>query len=175
MENQKTSAKSIILNYGLILGVVSILFSVIVYVINGITMEKPFWEKAIGFIILIVIIILGIKKFKEFNNGFLSLRQSIKTGVGIALIGSIISLIYFFIFVKVIEPNTINQMLEFSQEQMLEQNPEMSDDQIESAMSITKKFMFPIILFIIVLFNLFFGLIISLVVGLVMKKEESYI
>jgi hypothetical protein len=42
MNNQTTSQKSIMINYGLILGILTILVNVIAYMTNGISVERPF-------------------------------------------------------------------------------------------------------------------------------------
>ncbi|MCF6350540.1 MAG: DUF4199 domain-containing protein [Flavobacteriaceae bacterium] len=174
MKDQEISTRPVILNYGVILGVVSILFAVALYAVNGISTERPFWQKAVSILIIIYIIILGIRKFKELNNGILSLGQAMKAGLGISLIGGLINGVYIFIFFGYIEPDFINQIMETAQETMLEQNPDMNDDQIELAMSISSKFASPrAMLLFSVIGNLFFGAIISLIGGVTMKKEEE--
>jgi hypothetical protein len=174
METQKINSKSIILNYGLILGIASVLFSVAIYAMDGLPKERPFWQKAISITIMIATIILGIKKFKELNNGYISLGQAMKTGVGIALIGGIISGIYVFIFFSYIESGYLDQVMQTVQEKMLDDNPEMSDEQIEMAMNISRKFSSPTaMLFFSVIGSVILGSIISLVGGLFLKKENQ--
>ena len=46
----------------------------------------------IGSYCMIGLLILGIKKFKNENYGFLALGQALKIGVGIAVIGAVISI-----------------------------------------------------------------------------------
>lgn len=174
MENQQTSVKSIILNYGLILGIITILFSVIIYAMQGVNLQPPLWQTIIGYLFSIGAIYMGIKKFKEINNN-LSLGQAIKTGIGIALIGGILIAVFTFIFTKFIEPGFQGMLLEHAQEQMLESNPDVSDEQMEASLKITKMFTSPTLLLpIIVIGKLITGLIVSLIVGLIMKKDESY-
>ena len=176
MENQTTSQKSIMINYGLILGILTILVNVIAYMTNGISMERPFWEKALGWIVFIGVIFMAIKKFREANNGNLKIGQAIKTGLGVALIGGIITGIYVFIFFNYIEPGALDTIMEMTQEKMLEQNPDMSDEQMEMALKMTKVFMSPTsMIFMTIIGNLIMGLVVSLISGLILKKEEQYI
>jgi hypothetical protein len=64
-------------------------------------------------------------------------------------------------------------MLEASRVKMLEDNPEMTQEQIDMAMSISEKMMSPGILTAIgVIASLFFGFIISLISGLVLKNNR---
>lgn len=175
MENQQTSTKSIILNYGLILGIITILFSVIMYAMQGVNLKPPLWQTIIGYFISIGVIYMAIKKFKEINNHTLSIGQAIKTGVGIALIAGIIIAIFTFIFTKFVEPNFQTMILEHAQETMLESNPDLSDEQVEASLKITKMFTSPTIMLpLIIVGKIITGLIVSLIVGLIMKKDESY-
>jgi hypothetical protein len=176
MNNQTTSQKSIMINYGLILGILTILVNVIAYMTNGISVERPFWEKALGWIVFIGVIYMAIKKFREANNGLLSLGQAIKTGLGVAVIGGLITGIYIFVFFNFIEPAALETILESIQEKALEQNPDMSDEQIEMTLKMTKMFMSPTaMIFMTLIGNLIMGLIVSLITGLFLKKEEQYI
>ena len=60
MENQ-TSSKQIMLNYGIILGVVSILLNVIMYVMGN-TYDPPAYMGIVSIAIMIGLIVFGIKK-----------------------------------------------------------------------------------------------------------------
>ncbi|WP_050915840.1 hypothetical protein [Gillisia marina] len=71
MENQQATAKKFVLNYGLLLGIVSVIFGVIMYVTN-VYLDPSIIYTVIGFLILIAIITMAIKAFKTENGGFLS-------------------------------------------------------------------------------------------------------
>jgi len=63
MENQIAQPKKVILNYGLILGVITVFLSAIAYVTN--TYLEPHWSiMGIGMLIFIAGIVYGIKAFK---------------------------------------------------------------------------------------------------------------
>jgi len=177
MENQTntTSTKQIMLNYGLILGITTIFISVTNYALGDI--YKPHWSvQVISILVFIALIVIGLKKVKENNGGYLTLNQSFKLGLGIALIGAIISIIYTFIFAKFIEPNFMSNVMELRQQAMLQSNSSLTDDQIEKSINIMSKFFFPFLYGGIFIGNLFFGFIISLIAGLIMKKspEQDY-
>ena len=170
MENQANS-KSIILNYGIILGVLSIILNMVIY-----AMDKSFnpgWVfGTIGFILPIALIVLGIKKFKESNNGFMSWGQAVKTGVGIMLISTLIALFYQQIFENFIEPDFAQQKLEYVEQQYIDAG--MDEDQIEASMEMAKKFQGPFIssAFALIGFAIY-GFIISAIAGAIMKKTEE--
>ena len=175
MENQEITPKQIMLNYGLLLGFASILISVTNYAIGDI--YKPHWiVSIIGTIISILFIAMGIKKIKEINNGYLALGEAIKTGLGITLVSAIIFVVYFFVFTNFIETEFYVRMLEVKEQAILEQFPNMPDEQFDATMDIQKKLNGPIFTSgILLIINLLFGLIISLIVGLIMKKTDEEI
>lgn len=172
MENQTASVKKIGFNYGLILALLVVGLSVIVYVL-GLHLDQPWWQSVLNFIFMTVCIIYGLKAFKKDNGGFLSLGEALKTGLVIAIVSGIIGSIFTYIFITVIEPDFITQMLEVTQEKMIEQNPNMTQEQMDMAMGMTEKFMSPWIMFAMGLIaSLFFGFIISLIAGLIMKQPR---
>ncbi len=172
MDTPKASVKKVALSYGLYLGLASIALSVITYVM-GVHLERPWWASVLGILIMILFVVYGIKAFKKDNGGFLSLGEAIKVGLAISLIAGILGVVYNYIFMNFIEPDTINQMLEMTREQMLEQNPDMPEEQMEMAMGITEKMMSPVIMAAMgIIFSLFLGFIISLITGAVIKQKR---
>ena len=175
MENQEITPKQIMLNYGLMLGFASILISVALYAM-GKTYD-PHWSVGVfSTLITAVVVILGIKKIKEFNGGFLSLSEALKTGLGIALISGLIFVVYNLIFVTFIEPEYFARMMEVQQQKLIETYPNFSDEQLEASLEMAKKMSGPMInSAIIIIGSLFLGFVISLIGGLIMKKSDEEI
>ena len=174
MEDQQKPTKTIALNYGLFLGIISILISVANYAM-GKAYEQDWKIGLLSFIVMAVIITLGIKKFREANGGFLSLGQGLKTGIGIALIAAVIGIIYNMIFMNFIEPDFMEKMMEVTRENLLD-NPNLSEEMIDQQMEIVKKMSSPAInAGIALIASVFFGFIISMVASLVMKKSDEEI
>lgn len=173
MEDQQKPTNKTAIQFGIILGIVSVLISVIIYAL-GMAYDQDWKTGMIGFLAMSIIIFLGIKKYKEFNDGFLTLGEAIKTGITIALIGGIISVVYSYLFMNFIEPDFVLNTMAGAEEKMLERNPNLTDEQIEQALSISKKMMSPGVMSAIgIVWSLFLGLIISLVSGLILKKTED--
>ncbi|MFK5958502.1 MAG: DUF4199 domain-containing protein [Lutibacter sp.] len=171
MENKKSSATQTMLNYGLILGFVSILMSVGIYAM-GMIYDQGIAVVLISFVIMAVVIFLGMKNFKE-GNGSLTLGQALKIGLGIALVGAIISIIYNQVFINYIEPDFMENMMKVGEQKMLEQNPNMTDEQLEMAKGIQEKMSSPLINIAMgIVVSLFFGFIISLIEGLILKSPS---
>ena len=172
MDTPKASVKKIALNYGILFALAGIAFAVVLYVTNN-HIDRPWWASVLNFLIAVAFIVYGLKAYKKDNGGFMSLGQALKVGVAISLVASLVSAIYSYLFMTVIEPDFISQVMEFTEAQMYEQNPNLTADQAEVALSFTEKIMSPgIMIPITIIAGVFFGFIISLVAGLIMKRSR---
>ncbi|HLW30812.1 MAG TPA: DUF4199 domain-containing protein [Aequorivita sp.] len=171
MESQQASVKKIALNYGLLLALLSIVLQVISYVLDA-HIDRPWWLNVGQLVISVSVLVYGIKLFKTENAGFLTVGQALKTGLAISLVAGIVAIIFNYIFMNFIDPDFVQQTLDFSRQQMIEKYPNMTEEQIEASMSISEKFMSPWIMSAFsLMLTLFFGFIISLVVGMIMKRN----
>ena len=174
MESINVSTKDVMIKYGILLGIIMLLFQVILYVTDNFL--APHWSLGIlSFLIMVVIIVTRLKTFKKNNEGYLKLVQALKIGVGIAIISSIVGIIWTIILTQVLEPNYTELALGVVRDQIIEQYPDMTDTQIEQALSFQENFtklgfMIPIS----IILSAFFGFIITLVSGLIMKKDNPY-
>lgn len=172
METNKASVKKIALNYGAYMALGTIAVSVIVYAL-GHTYDQPIWQSLLNFAIMIMAIVFGLKTFKSTGDGFMSLGDALKTGLAISLVAAIIGVLFNYIFMNFIEPDFVTNMLEITEEKMLAENPNMTEDQRQTAMDMTAMFMSPGMMAAFGLIaSLFFGFIISLIAGLVMKQNR---
>ncbi|MFC5045993.1 DUF4199 domain-containing protein [Aquimarina hainanensis] len=173
MENATTNTKKFILNYGAILGVLSVLLGVILYVTDS-HKEQSWIQSLIGFLIILGVIIFGIKAFKTANNGFLTLSQALKIGLGISLVGALIGIIWLFLLTMVIEPDFTAQLADMQREKLIEQYPDFTQEQIDQSVEMAQKFSTPYMMAAFSLIgNLFLGFIISLFGGLIMQKKQD--
>src|ERR1700741_2780169 len=109
MENQANSTLKQSLLYGGILGLVSIIISVIAYVLD---MSADSSIKWVNSIVQIIILVLGIKNYRDQHlGGYISYGKALGTGTLIAFIGSIIAAIYTVIFVTLIDPEFVSNLL----------------------------------------------------------------
>lgn len=170
MTNQ-TDSKKIIINYGLVLGVISVFIGLIQYAL-GIHLEQNWGIISVSFLSVIVLVILGIKKFKDTNNGFLSWGQAVKIGVGIAVISGLIGAFYQYIFVNFIEPDFIELMAEKQEIMLLEQG--YSEEQVEMSLKMSKKFQGPLLTTAMsIIAAAIFGFIIAAIGGAIMNKTPQ--
>ncbi len=172
MENNSSPLKSHIIQYGLLLGGISVVFSLMLYFLDmHYTQESAVnW---INWFITIAVIVLAIISYRKSNEGFLSLSEALKLGLGISVIGALIAIAYTYVLVNFLDPDTIEKTLEISQNKMLDEYPEMTQEQIEQAKEMQRKFSSTgVISTMIMVFSLVFGFVFSLISGLILKRNR---
>ena len=174
MEAQKPATGQIALTYGTLLGVLSIALSVVLYITNSL-LDQNWITGLVGFLIMLGVIVYGQQVFKKSNGGFMELKDALKVGLGIALVGAILGAVYNYIFLTVIEPDFINLIIEKQRETMIESQPNMTEAQMDQAMDLAAKFSRPWVQSSIqIVGGLFFGFIIALISGLIQKKSNPH-
>ncbi len=172
MENQADS-KGIILNNGLYFGVLLVLASLIPYAL-GMHLEPTAGYINFGIILLGIILfpILGMNKFKSTNNDFMSWGQGVKIGVGIVLIGTLISTLYQVVFTSFIEPDFYAQVEEVTRLALVDAG--LTEEQIDMQLEMQGKFQGTAIGYGMgILFMAFIGFISSAIIAAVKKKSEE--
>ncbi|MCK0156939.1 DUF4199 domain-containing protein [Cellulophaga sp. F20128] len=169
MEKNQPNTGKIGWTYGLIGGVISIVFTLMLYFMDMMAEAATnIGIQLVGLAVLIGVIVIGILQFKKINEGFITLSQALKIGAAIALINGIISLAFTYLLTQVIDPALGVSLLEVGKQQALQQYPQMTDEQWEQGLAVQKvvSYAFGIILPVII------GLVIGLVTGLIVKKQR---
>ena len=128
--------------------------------------------------IVSLVITIGVIAFAQFNyrkdnQGFMSLSQGIKIGLGMAAISGIINVLYFLVLSNIIDPEMMNKAIEMGMNEFLDQNPEASEELIEQVKDMQENFTVPVInSSMIIIFSLLTGLVVSLVTGLFLKRNR---
>jgi len=172
MENQAVSLKSIILTNALILSGITIAFNLMLYFLD-MHYQQSQAEGIVGITIMIAVLIYAFIQFKKANEGFLSLSEALKIGLGISAVAAIIGVVYSFILTEVLDPGMMSKTLDFQLEKMRVENPEMTPEQLDGIRSMQEKFSSPLIRSAFqIIASLFIGFIISLIGGLIVKKSR---
>ena len=172
MENQKITTVKTALNFGLILGGISLVYSLMLFFLD-MHYQRETATSLIGYTLLIGLVLWAIMHFKKNNDGYISLSEALKTGVGTALISAIIVCIYTIVMIQYLDPEFLDKSIEYQKQKILQENPEISVESVNKMFGMQKKFSGPFIISgFIIIFNLFFGFIISLIVGLIVKKSK---
>lgn len=169
MEENEPKTGKYALNYGLILGLISVAFGIMLYSMDAHYSQDPS-NTVISIVLMVAVIIWGIYNFKKANSGYLKIGEALKLGAGIALVAGIIGLIYFFILSNFLDPDFAVKATEARLAEV-EASGEFTAEQIQQQKDMSIKFFwvgYPIIL----IFNIIIGLVIGLIGGLILKKAK---
>ena len=172
MEDQNLELKKYILQYGALLGGISVVFGLMLFSLD-MHYQNDKSATIVSILITIGVIAFAQYSYRKDNEGFLSLSQGIKMGLGMAAISGLINIAYFLVLSNILDPEMMNKAIEMGMNEFLDQNPEASQDMINQVESMQEKFSGPVLTssFIIIL-SLFSGLIISLITGLIFSKSR---
>ena len=170
-ENQPKTGK-FALNYGLLLGGISVIFAIMLYSVD-MHYQGGIAIMLISLVLSLAAVIFAMIQFRKANNGFMTFGQALKIGVGVCLIGGIIGIIFNQIMSNVIDPDMMTKAMEYQRNELLE-TTSMTMEQVDAQMEMGKKYSTPTIQIVIgLVFSLLAGFILSLVPALVLKKNEN--
>ena len=172
MENPTSSLKSHLLQYGILLGGISVIFNLMLFFLDMHYTQEPA-AQWVNWFITISVTVLGIYNFKSTNGGYLSLGEALKLGLGIGVIAAFIAIAYTFVLLNYLDPDTIEKTMDITQNKLMDENPEISQDQLDQIIEMQKKFSgIGVISTVILVMSLVFGFIISLITGLILKRNR---
>lgn len=168
MENQTTTTRTA-LKWGVIFGIISILYS------TAIMVSGQIGNKALGYPVYIIIavgIYLAMNDFKKENQGFMTYGQGLGLGTLMSAIIGLLSGFFSFAYMKFIDTTISDQIMSKAVEEM--EKSGATDEQIDQAMEMTKMFMSPGSMFIFgLLGTVLIGFILSLIIAAILKKDKS--
>ncbi len=172
MIETKASIRSTIINYGLIMGGLSVAFTLMLFFMD-MHYQNSSIQQWTGLLIMAGSIVFGQLAFKKMNNGFISLGEAMKIGIGITALGSSISIVYGLIQSNILDPDTLNKAMDYAIDIAIQENPELGDEIIEAIEGAFEFFSNPLISSSIgMAVSLFFGGLITLLTGLAVKKNR---
>tara|TARA_B100000686_G_C16805386_1_gene989757 strand:- start:12511 stop:13020 length:510 start_codon:yes stop_codon:yes gene_type:complete len=160
------------LNYGTILGAANVAFALMLFFLDA-HYQQDSASNIVGAVLVIGFVNYGIFQFRQDNDGFISLSEGLKIGVGIALVSAIITTLYGIILTEFMDPQFMDKVFEIQRQKMLESNPELSEEDASNAIEISKNFTtIPFRIAFGILGGVIFGFIISLIGGLILKRSK---
>lgn len=167
MEENKSVWKETF-NYGIILGLISIGFSVLTYMFD--LMFKP-WLVLPSLIISIAALFFLLRSYRDhYNNGIITFGRSLGAGVVMNIYAGLIAAIFVYVLYSFIDPGLIDKQMAFAEQKMIAKG--VPESAIDGAMAIQAKFIKPWFTSLMTVVNsVFIGFLLSLIVSLfVMKK-----
>lgn len=159
---------SVGLRYGLLTGLVSIIFS---FGLN-ITHQESSPARYISFVILIAGLVLAMKNFKLQNQGFMSFGQGIGIGTVLSAVVGLLTGIFAYVYMSFIDPEMMGRITDKMRADM-EARGGVSDEQIDQAIAMSSKFTNgPFMVLAAVLGTLLLGVLMSLVISAFVKNAQ---
>lgn len=156
------------LNYGIIYGLITVVFSVLTYMFDLTFKTWIIWP---SMLLGIIVLFFLLRSYRDhYNGGYITYGKSVGAGVIISIYAAIITAIYIYVLYAFIDPGLMDKSIAMAEAKMAEKG--LPEEAIEKAMEMQAKMMKPWFTSLMGIVNsVFYGLILSLIVSLfVMKK-----
>ena len=169
MENEQLpSTRKIGVKFGLIQGLISIAFFLMLDMTNQATGQGGQWG---GLIILIAIIFFAQNEYKKQGDGFMNFGSGVTIGTYVTAVASVLSSIFTYLYISFVSTDFIEKIRETQIMQLEEQG--LEDDEMERAMVLADSFTTPeALLFLSIFFGILFGVILSLILTAFTKRTR---
>lgn len=165
----KTSVSAVAVRYGLIVGIITIIYSIILYITDLHITSKSL--SYISFLILIVGIYLAHKYFKKENGGYMSYGQGLGIGTLLSGIVGLLSGIFTFFYIQFIDTGLMERAQEMQIVELEKRG--MSEEQIEQALEMAKSLTNPGMMIVLSIITfLFLGFLFSLIISAITKHTR---
>ncbi len=162
------SVGKIAFKWGLITGLIMIVYSVIINMSGQIGNQAL---SSVSYLFLIIGIFMAHKEFKNSGDGFMSYGKGLGLGTLTTLIAAVLSAIFSYIYMTMIDPTIMDVIRD--QQIMEMEGRGMSDAQIEQSLSMMESFMSPGFISIVAVFIVtLVGFILSLIITAFTKNSN---
>ena len=174
MEEKMKSAFMPSLMPGIYVGFALIVFSLITFLLD---VEYDSYIKYISYVILALGLFWSIISFRDNQmGGYIEYGKAFSAGFYTGLFAAVITGIFTFIYIQYLDPGLVDEIMLATEESMLEQNPNMSDEQIDQTLSYTEMFMSPLVMSIMgFISNVVVSVIFSLIIAIFAKRENNQV
>ncbi|MGN6178610.1 MAG: DUF4199 domain-containing protein [Mucilaginibacter sp.] len=159
------SSNKVSVKWSLFYVVVSIILT---YVYQFLNLDPTSSIKYISYIPYIAFMFLAQKEYKEELGGFMTFGEGFLTGFKYTVITAVLMALFTYIYFTLLSPQVFQQIIDASKAKM-EAKGNLSDDQINTALSFTTPGFTAII---IVIVSIIMGAIISLIGAAIFKKDK---
>lgn len=152
---------------GLIIGLIGIVLGIVGYMAH---IEQEGWFRWTSTIITCVAIIIACTSYANQLDGRVTFGNVFAHGFKTSVVVTLVTVAYFVLAITLLFPEMKDKAIETARQQM-EAGGKMSEEQINQAMEMTRKFFTPIAIGAILLGTLIFGAIASLIGAAIAKKK----
>jgi hypothetical protein len=145
---------------------------VITYLFQFMNIDQASSVKYLSYIPFIVFLFLAQKEFRDELGGYISFGDAFSAGFRFSVFTGLILAVFIYLYLAILSPEVFAKAMATSETTMREKN-NMSDDQIEKAMDIAKKWGPVLGAFFAAIGYAVCGAIIALIGAAIFKKERS--
>jgi hypothetical protein len=164
VSNEGVTVRSVGIKYGLIITVYNVVFFLALS-LAGLNAFDNKWGW-INMVVSVVVLVLAQKNFKDTGDGFMSYAQGIGIAFWISLVSVIVTGVFSYLYAEVISPDVMERFFDTQREDMEAKN--MPDNQIDVAITWTRKLFWPLYVFM----GMLFGILIALIVTIFTQKRN---
>lgn len=174
MEEKQKSAFMPSLMPGIYLGFVLIIYSLLMFILD---VEHESYINYFSYVILAAGLFWSVVSYRDKQlGGYIEYGKAFSAGFYTGLFASALAGIFLYIYVQYIDPGIIEEILIKAEESMLEQNPDISNEQLEQALSWTETFTSPVMMGVMgFIMNLIVSAIFSLIIAIFAKRENKQV
>ena len=172
MEEKQKSPFSAAIVPGIILGLALIVFDLILFLMD---VDRESKLRYVGYLIMAGVIFWAMTTYRDKQlGGFISYGKAFGVGFWTGIIGSVIAVIYTYIYFTAIDPGVMDEIILAAEEEALNANPNMSDEQLEQTLSLVETFTSaPVITGFVMFFNAIGAAVLSLLIAIFVKREDN--
>lgn len=160
------------LKYGVITSILSILIGMALYFMGLNDFSGSGTSSLVTILILILGIYLGVEAFKQANNGYATTGDIVMMSLYLGVVMGLISGLFWSVYLNFIDASILDKIMSVTEARMEEAG--QSEEQMEMAMSITRKMMSPgWFTLVSLLMNLVFAAIVGALMSIFLKKEPA--
>lgn len=169
MESTAPTSSKVAIKWALINVLVSIVLTYVFQFLN-LALDSP--VKYITYVVFIALLLLGQKEYRDQLGGFITFGQAFVEGLLFSVFVGIMIGIFTYLYFTILSPAVWAQALA-AQQQKMEATGNLSSEQVETAMGITRKYGALIASVFIVILTPIMGAIVALIGAAIFKKERS--
>lgn len=154
---------SVGLRYGLLMGLVNVIFSFILFV----THADQLPVRWLGLAIIVVGMVLAHNAYKQANSGFMNYSEGLGIGSLMSFVSGVLSTVFSYVYIKFVDPEYLSRLMESTRTKM-EEKGGMTDEQIDQVLGAMQKYSAGA-------WGLFIGLFIALLIGFLIALVVSAI
>ncbi|CCH57280.1 hypothetical protein BN8_06691 [Fibrisoma limi BUZ 3] len=168
--DEKTSTARVALKWGLIIGIGTIIYSIVLFTLD-LTTNRGLSVLTYG--IFIAGLVLAMREFRTANGGYMTYGEGVGLGALASAIAGVLSSAFSVFYMTVIDPGFQERLMDQTREQLEEQG-QLSDEQIDQAIEMGQSFQSPGLLFVFGIFgSILIGVLLTLIIAAIMRRNKA--